>query len=398
MRAYTLITAPDTPACHKVRSYLRWRNVPFIEKPATSLVLRSEVRPRLRRIDVPLVVAADQRAWNDSRDLIDALDSSLSGTPLRPSDDASDIETMIVESWLDQIIAPAASFLLWAGDAETASARLTLTAWPERSGYERERLARMVRQRIMDRFFKLGFQADDVPGLETQLRAALTRADTLLRETDYLFGGSPTVADCSLFSVMLTLRETAGYGELKKGLDGLMAWQERISGPIGPYRVTTTRSETSPAERAELVHHAATEFIPVAIQASTAVTKWAEEHPGQPVLPNSFQDGPVPGMARALRPADAWLLERLSERIRRVERGRQSDEADNTLDRLKLTALRNFEPRRRVERRNYRFELNMVEQRKGSVPDTVIRQVLKAMDKVGQDAAATGDVINLIDP
>jgi len=398
MRAYTLISAPDTPACHKVRSYLRWRNVPFIEKSATSLVLRSEVRPRLRRIDVPLLVAADQRAWSDSRDLIDALDGSVPGTPLRPSDDASDIETMIVEAWLDQIIAPAASFVLWAGDAETASARLTLSAWPERSGSERERLARMVRQRIMDRFLKLGFQADAVPGLESQLRDALTRADRLLRETDYLFGGSPTVADCSLFSVMLTLRETAEYGELTKGLDALSAWQERMSGPDGPYRVTTTRSERSPPERAELVHHAASEFIPVAIQASTAVAKWADDHPGQPVLPSSFQDGPEQGMSRALRPADAWLLERLSQRIRRTERGRQTDAADNTLDRLNLTALRNFEPRRRVERRNYRFELDMVERREGAVPDTVIRQVLKAMDKVGQDAAATGDVINLIDP
>jgi|GEM_PF-5895311 len=398
MRAYTLISAPDTPACHKVRSYLRWRNVPFIEKSATSLVLRSEVRPRLRRIDVPLLVAADQRAWSDSRDLVDALDGSVPGTPLRPSDDASDIETMIVESWLDQIIAPAAGFMLWTGDAETASARLTLSAWPERSGSERERLARMVRQRILDRFTNLGFQPDQLPGLETQLRNALVQADTLLRETDYLFGGSPTVADCSLFAIMLTLRESAGYGALTGKLDGLAAWQDRMAGPIGPHRVTTTRSEKAPAARAKLVHHAATEFIPVAIQASMAVAKWADDHPGQPVLPNSFQDNPEPAASRALRPADAWLLERLSQRIRRTERGRQTDEADNTLDRLNLTALRNFKPRRRVERRNYRFELDMVERREGSVPDTVIRQVLQTMDKVGQDAAATGDVVNMVDP
>lgn len=398
MRAYTLISAPDTPACHKVRSYLRWRNVPFIEKSATSLVLRSEVRPRLRRIDVPLLVAADQRAWSDSRDLVDALDGSVPGTPLRPSDDASDIETMIVEAWLDQVIAPTASFLLWSGDAGAASARLTLSAWPERSSLERERLARMVRQRIMDRFSKLGFQAEALPELEGRLRGALTRADTLLRETDYLFGGSPTVADCSLFAIMLTLREAPGYDALRAGLDGLTAWQERMSGPVGPYRVTTTRSEKAPAARAELVHHAATGFIPLAIQASMAVAKWADDHPGQPVLPNSFADTPEPSVSRALRPANAWLLERLSQRIRRTERGRQSDAADNTLDRLNLTALRNFEPRRRVERRNFRFELDMVERREGSVPDTVIRQVLQAMDKVGQDAAATGDVVNLVDP
>lgn len=121
MRAYTLITAPDTPACHKVRTYLRWRNVPFSEKPATGQVLRSEVRPRLRRIDVPLLIAADQRAWSDSRAIFDAIDANHSGFPLRPEDEVTEIASQVLEAWIDQLIAPAASFWLWSRDGETAA-------------------------------------------------------------------------------------------------------------------------------------------------------------------------------------------------------------------------------------------------------------------------------------
>lgn len=402
MRAYTLISAPDTPACHKVRTYLRWRNVPFVEKPATSLVLRSEVRPRLRRIDVPLLIAADQRAWNDSRDMFDALDPSVPGTPLRPSDHASDVECMLVEDWLDQIIAPAASFRLWSAAPDATATRLALTAWPERSVSERERLSRMVGQRVFDRFRKLGFNADSLPELDNEIHGALARANRVLQETDYLFGSSPTIADAALFAVWLTLRETPGEPRLTERFDALSAWSERMSGPIGPHRVTTTRSERASRPRMDLVHQAATGFIPIALRASMAVSKWADDHPGQPVLPTCFRDAPTldkddEAPSRALRPADAWLLERLCNLIRTGEQPRTDPERD-TLDRLNLTALRNFRPRRRVELRNFRFELDMTEKPSATVPDAVVRQVLQAMQRVGRDAADTGDVVNLVDP
>lgn len=401
MRAYTLITAPDTPACHKARAYLRWRNVPFAEKAATALVLRSEVRPRLRRVDAPLLIAPDQRAWSDTRMMFDALDGVLPGVPLRPEDVATEIETLILEAWLDQLVAPAAAFWLWSKDSRTASKHLTGTAWPDRPATERERLGRMVRQQILARFDRLGYRPDGLPAAENRIRTALAAAERVLEHSHFLFGTAPTAADCTLHAVLLTLRATPSHETFLTGRPALNAWMQLMSGPIDPLRGRTHASGRIPQALTALVQLAAQEFIPIAIRAGTVTAEWADSHPGHPVLPPSFPDPSDPDPdhpnPRALRPADAWLLQRICSRIRSVE-DFPSSTARSTLDKLGLADLRDFKPRRTIELRNFRFELDMVPKQDQPVPDTVIRQVLLAMDKAGQDAAATKDVVNLIDP
>jgi glutathione S-transferase len=401
MRAYTLITAPDTPVCHKARTYLRWRNVPFSEKPATALVLRSEVRPRLRRVDAPLLIAADQRAWNDTRVMFDALDPLLPGMPLRPGDIATEIETLILEAWLDQLIAPAASFWLWEKDSRTAASHLVVTAWPDRPGAERERLGRIVRQQILARFDRLGYRADGMESVEARIRKALSIVEPAVEHSQFLFGRTPTVADCSLFAIVLTLRATMAGDRLLDDFPAIAGWSRLMSGPHDPLRGRTHADGRIPPALKALVQHAAQEFIPIAIRAGTVTAEWADSHAGHPVLPACYSDPSDPDPEhpdpRALRPADAWLLQRLCERIRAVEDFHTSD-TRVVLEELGLSDLRNFEPHRTIRRRNFRFELDMVPRQEQPVPDAVIRQVLLAMDKAGQDAAATSDVVNLFNP
>ena len=401
MRAYTLITAPDTPACHKVRTYLRWRNIPFLEKPATELVLRSEVRPRLRRIDVPLLIAADQRAWSDSRVIVDAVDSNHAGFPMRPDDDATDIEAAAIEAWLDQLVAPAASFWLWARDGEKAGERLAMTAWPDRANPARERRARMARQQIGCRFRKMGYREEDLPAIETRLDDILGMAEAVLGDTPFLFGGNPTLADCSLHAVVLTLTGAAEGQRFIRERPALQAWLLRMAGPIDPQRGTLKGSGPIPTPLSFLLDRAVTEFVPVGVRATSVVAEWGEANPGQQVLPQSFPDPSDPAPEtynpRTLRPADAWLLQRLCSRIRQIKDARASRSRE-ALDRLGLSELRGFKPRRTVLRRNYRFELEMVPSSERPVPDAVVQQVLAAMGKAGHEAATTSDVVNLVQP
>lgn len=401
MRAYTLITAPDTPACHKVRTYLRWRNIPFLEKPATGLVLRSEVRPRLRRIDVPLLIAADQRAWSDSRVIFDAIDSNHAGFPMRPDDDATDLETCVMEAWLDQLVAPAASFWLWSRDGEKAGERLAMTAWPDHQADARARRARMARQQIGCRFRKMGYRADDLPAIEARLDDILDMAEAVLGDTPFLFGGSPTLADCSLHAIVLTLTGAGDGQHFVQNRPALQAWVLRMAGPIDPQREPVKGSGPIPSPLSFLLERAVSEFVPVGVRATSAVAEWGEANPGQQVLPQSFPDPSDPSPEtynpRALRPADAWLLQRLCHRIREIK-GVRASRSRETLDRLGLSELREFKPRRTVQRRNYRFELEMVPSNERPVPDAVVQQVLAAMGKAGHEAATTSDVVNLVQP
>ena len=238
MRSYTLITAPDVPACHKARAYLRWRNVPFAEKPATVLVARAEIRPRLRGIGAPLLVSADQYAWDDTREMADRLDDAVPGDGLRPSSIAARFACDMVEAWADQRLAPAAAFLLWIDEPNAAAERLAKTAWPDDAGRAPRRTARLIGRKLIKQLEDYGLERGRRDEIETLLSSALDAAEEALQSSPFLFGERPTTADCALFGVVQTLNASEAGRALVGAHPRLKSWALRVAGPdalhLGP--------------------------------------------------------------------------------------------------------------------------------------------------------------------
>ncbi|MFW5660248.1 MAG: glutathione S-transferase family protein [Oceanicaulis sp.] len=396
MRAYTLITAPDVPACHKARAYLRWRNIPFAEKPATVLVLRAEVRPRLRGIGAPLLVSADQNAWDDTRDIADSLDRSTPGERLRPPSSAARFACDLVEAWADQRLAPAAAYLLWSSEADAAAGRLARTAWPDEAGARPRRTARLIGKRLMRDLegYGLHTRADD--GVRAMLDTALAAAEDAVSAQPFIFGDRPTTADCALFGVVQTLSASEPGRALFENRRALKRWTQRVAGPDEPGRGVLRRASSNPVAALALQSLAARAFLPEALEASEAVADWAEKNAGQLVLPRSV--GRADDTRRHLRPADAWLVQRLRRLLGPVEEIEDA-ETYRLLKALGLLPLRDFVPRRKVNRRHHRFELDMADAADPKAdPRSVgaVRQVRSALTDAGRAAAEIGEYADLV--
>ncbi|XBQ17032.1 MAG: glutathione S-transferase C-terminal domain-containing protein [Oceanicaulis sp.] len=396
MRAYTLITAPDVPACHKARAYLRWRNIPFAEKPATVLVLRAEVRPRLRGIGAPLLVAADQSAWDDTRDIADALDRAAPGERLRPPSIAARFACDLVEAWADQRLAPAAAYLLWSSDTGAASERLARTAWPDDAGARPRRTTRLIGRRLMRDLEGYGLHTGAEDGVRAMLDTALAAAEDAVTASPFIFGDRPTTADCALFGVVQTLAASEPGRELLEERRKLKRWTQRVAGPDEPGRGVLRRASSNPVAALALQSIAARAFLPEALEASEAVADWADDNAGQLVLPRSV--GKADGSRRALRPADAWLVQRLRRLLGPVEEIEDA-ETYRLLKALGLLPLRDFVPRRKVNRRHHRFELDMADAADPKVDERsvgAVRQVRNSLTDAGRAAAEIGEYADLV--
>ena len=395
MRAFTLITAPDTPACHKARAYLRWRNAPFTEKPATALTARAEIRPRLRALSAPLLVAADRTAWSDTREMADALDRRLPGDALRPDLPAARFGCDLVEAWADERLAPAAAFLVWTTEPERAAARLARTAWPETPGAQAHRTARLIGRRLTARLSESGLEPSRRGAIEARLDAALAAAAKALAASEFLFGERPTTADCALFGVVQTLRACAAGRALLARREALEAWSLRVAGPDDPGRGALRRASSNPAAALALQGRAARDFLPEALDAAEAAADWAERHPGRRALPASLG---WPGRGRRrMRATDAWLAQRLTDLLGEPD-GVVDAEAYRLLKALGLLALREVRPRRRLVRRHHRLELDMRDAGAAAPRerDEAIGQVRLALGAAAREAADDAAVADLV--
>lgn len=396
MRSYTLITAPDVPACHKARAYLRWRNIPFVEKPATVLVARAEIRPRLRTISAPLLVSSDQDAWDDTRDMADRLDDAAPGDPLRPQSIAARFACDLIEAWADQRLAPAAAFLLWVTEPDAASGRLARTAWPDDSGPQPRRTARLIGRRLVRQLEEYGFEMAGRAAVEDRVRAALRAAEEALFASDFLFGARATTADCALFGVVQTLNASEAGRTLLAEHPRLESWKARVAGPDDPGRGALRRVSSNPVASLSLQRMAARAFLPEALEASEAVSRWAADNPGNLVLPRSV--GRASDSERQLRPADAWLVARLRALLGPVEVVEDA-ETYRLLKALGLLALRDFQPRRRIVRRHHRLEMDMADagEAGGDARSAgAVRQVRDSLEEAARAAVEAGEIADLV--
>ncbi|MFP4520011.1 MAG: glutathione S-transferase family protein [Oceanicaulis sp.] len=394
MRSYTLITAPDVPACHKARAYLRWRNIPFAEKPATHLVARAEIRPRLRGIGAPLLVSADQYAWDDTREMADRLDDAAPGDGLRPSTIAARFACDLAEAWADQRLAPAAAFLLWIEEPGAAAERLARTAWPDDRGRQPRRTARLIGRRLVKQLEEYGFERSRRDELCALLDSALSAAEEALVSSPFLFGDRPTTADCALFGVVQTLNASTSGRELVAGHPRLKSWALRAAAPDEPGRGVLRRVSSNPVAALTLQRMAARAFLPEALEASEAVAQWAQDNPGQLTPPRSV--GRADQSGRRLRPTDAWLVARLRALLGPVEHIEDA-ETYRLLKALGLLALRDFQPRRRLARRHHRLEMDMADADDpggGPRSASAVRHTLREAERAAAEAGEIADLVS----
>ena len=167
---YRIFGAELSPYSVKVRSYFRWKQIPheWIERNTKNM---EEFQRHAKLPLIPLVIAPDGTAMQDSTPLIEKLEGPFPEPPVHPEDPALAFLSALIEEYGDEWVNKPMFHYRWTYEADQVSAserlaRSNLVDAPEDSV---QKLAASLRERMVPRLSFVGSNESTRDQIEASL-------------------------------------------------------------------------------------------------------------------------------------------------------------------------------------------------------------------------------------
>jgi glutathione S-transferase len=239
MTRYRLFGAETSPYSLKVRSALRFKGAAFewIERRAAN---EAEFRALAKTPTVPLLIAPDDTASQDSTEILAALEAAIPDPPTQPHDPALAAISLILEEYGDEWLNKVMFQQRWGQRPDRDAA--ALRAVTQLNGGKRPRAfkaaANQVAARMVARLPLVGAEAGNAATLESSVRRFALHLNTHLKDRLFVLGGHPSAADFALaaqYQQMLTDPTPAAW--MNDHAPFVVAWCAHMEDPkaSGPY-------------------------------------------------------------------------------------------------------------------------------------------------------------------
>ncbi len=228
---FRLYGAELSPYSVKVRSYLRFKNIPFEWLQRTQA--RQEEFARYAKLPlIPVLVDANDQALQDSTPIIEALEAQFPEPAIVPEDPALAFVSALLEDYADEWLNKAMFHYRWTNPADQASAARRIVQGLFEGDDAPEGLEESVRVRMTARLHHVGSSPATAPVIEGSFANALAALERLLAGRAYLFGGRPCLADFGLAGQLAQLRSDPTPGALIEATAPNVArWIARMDNP-----------------------------------------------------------------------------------------------------------------------------------------------------------------------
>ena len=208
MAGYTLYVMSNSPYSDKIRMYLRLKQLAFVEVRETLRNREQVLRARTGKTMVPVLIAPDDQAMNDSTHITRRLEAARPKPPLRPADPGRRGFDALVEDYADEWVVRVMLASRWLHEPD-AEQNKTIIAADMTCGVPDVELA--VAREVFPSGITatlppmgatpetLGFLLDDLRGLVDDL-------DALFAAHRFVGGREPTVADLALYGQLNQIR------------------------------------------------------------------------------------------------------------------------------------------------------------------------------------------------
>jgi glutathione S-transferase len=228
---FRLYGAELSPYSVKLRSYLRFKGIPFEWLPRTQA--RQEEIARYAKLPlVPILVDAHDEAMQDSTPIIEALERQFPEPSIVPDEPALAFVAALLEDYADEWLNKAMFHYRWSypADQESAAKRIVETIFDGAevpAGMEDS-----VRTRMIGRLHHVGSSAETTTAIEASFARAIGALDRMLAGRSYLFGGRPCIADFGLAGQLTQLLSDPTPGALLKAqAPNVVGWIDRMENP-----------------------------------------------------------------------------------------------------------------------------------------------------------------------
>lgn len=231
---YRIFGSELSPYSVKVRSWFRYKGLPHEWVPRSN-ANQSEFERHARLPLIPLVIAPDGEAMQDSTPIIETLEARHPSPPTDPADARLRFLSHLIEEYADEWGNKPMFHYRWAfaADAESAGLRIAeqmLGPDADRAAVKDRAVA--VVQRMMPRRSFVGSAAETAPEIEASLDSQLQFLEGHLAKRDFLMGARPCLGDFGLFAELYEASTDPTAGSLMRDIaPRTLKWIEQMLDP-----------------------------------------------------------------------------------------------------------------------------------------------------------------------
>lgn len=301
----------------KVRCYLRYKRIPFEDRPVDLFTLTQTIKRKTGEVVMPVLVTPEREWLQDSSVIIDTLEVRFPERPVIPITSVQRFAAYLFEAWADECWVPIAMHTRWSFPEnyalfEREAGGHLLPGFPR---VLQNRAAGNVAKMLRSLLPNVGVRPEQFETMNAWTAQMLDWLDAAFAAQPYLFGGHPTLADFGLVGTMYAHlgRDPWPARELIAPRKHLRAWIDRMADPPETFGSLMEGDELPPA-LAPVFNAIFAEFTPL-IEGIAAQTRaaLASAPPGK-ALPRGLGDVEAPmGAGRFKRvalPYTLWMAQR----------------------------------------------------------------------------------------
>lgn len=234
-KSYRIYGSEMSPYSVKVRSYIRYKGIPheWIVRSADKM---EEFQSYAKLPLIPLVVAPDESAMQDSTPIMEKLEAEFPEPSTVPADPTLAFLSALIEEYADEWLNKAMFHFRWTRETDQYSAaeRIAQDIVPGGDANALEGVKAMVLERMPARLHFVGSNIENAHFIESSFKDVLKILEDHFRNREFLFGGRPTMADFSLWSQLYELySDPTPHGVFKMGFPAVIEYVERGNWPEG---------------------------------------------------------------------------------------------------------------------------------------------------------------------
>ncbi len=232
---YKLYGVELSPYSVKVRSYLRYKNIPH-EWIVRSAAVMPEFQKFAKLPIIPLLVTPELQGLQDSTPIIEEMEQRFPDPSIYLPDLSLNFIYVLIEEYADEWCnKPMFHYRWWyAADQNSAARGIALSQLGENADPSLLAGATdMIKQRMIPRLAFVGSNENTKQLIETSFHELVSILNAHLQLRNYLFGGKPSFADFALYAQLYEnyIDPTPG-AFIREKAPNLVAWIERMLNPV----------------------------------------------------------------------------------------------------------------------------------------------------------------------
>ena len=218
----------------KVRSYLRKKAIPFVERLPSDPMFRNKVRPYSGSHRIPQLLAPDGTVIQDSVEIVDYLETRFSQLPAFPDSPRQRVFVHLMELLGSEGLVRLAWMHRWLFEANDSFVKMDFGRSFRPQGSDKE--LRRYGELIADRMKSYGLPeatSEARRALDEQYCQLLRLFEAHLVEHPYFLGGQPSAADYAVMGAMHAHlgRDPAGLRIMQDNAPRTFRWVEHMLVP-----------------------------------------------------------------------------------------------------------------------------------------------------------------------